>query len=849
MIDIPGYRVLRPLGRGGMATVYLAVQESVDREVALKVMSPTLMADPTFGERFLREARIAAKLHHPNVVGIHDVGRSGDCFYIAMEYIPGGTILDDEGRAREVPFALRAVREIARALHYANSKGFVHRDVKPDNILIREDGSFALTDFGIARANDSATRMTRTGAVVGTPHYMSPEQARGRSLDGRSDLYSLGIVLYELLVGRVPFHAEDSLAVGIMHITEPVPQLPSEFKALQPVLDRLLAKEPDDRYQDGVAVATAIEGIERQIARGELRDLVRPRSASPRGGTERASPSARMGAEPRRRAEPSLGRMDDIVAAAERPLRATDARRPPDRDRVRRPGGSRAAWIFTGAFAFLVVMGGFVLWRNQDKLRALLPRTELNDLLARGDAASKAGRLVGTAGDSARELFEAARAIDPDNEIARSGLRRVGEALIVQAEQAREKNDYATAHSRLADARAVLGGGPAVDQAEQALKKAESEETQVIELFDRAEKALAAGLILGTDGAVMLYERMLQADAQNAPALAGLRKAGAALAAQARELLSQGRLDEAATRIDDIARALPNDPSVPNLRADLQNARAAAGAALDAQVKRAQDLLRAGKVSGSGDDNALAQFQAVLARDPNNSKARTGLGQVAQALMVQANAALESSNANLAERLIRQAEGIAPNLAELSAARSRLRDLREEVEIAASRPVLTPDQVQKVATLLASAEKAAAAGNLMVPPGTSAYDKYRAALAIDGNNAQAMTGLQSLPQRARDEFNVAVGEQKLDRAKDMIETLAQLSPGDAGLPFLRSRLAEAWLDEADRRVGENRAQDARRAIDAARGLSPSNPRLTVLEQKLRALGSSTTTAAGDGSGS
>jgi len=273
VIEIPGYRILRQLGRGGMATVYLATQESVQRDVALKIMSPTLLADPDFGERFLREARIAARLHHRHVVGVHDVGRVADYHYIAMEYLGGGTLLTDDGQPRPVTFALRVTREISAALNYAHSKGFVHRDVKPDNILMREDGSAALTDFGIARATDASTSMTRTGTVIGTPHYMSPEQARGRTIDGRADLYSLGIVLYELLVGRVPFHADDSLAVGIMHITQPPPALPENFKALQPLLDKMLAKQPADRYQNGAELADAIEQVEIEIARGDLPQL------------------------------------------------------------------------------------------------------------------------------------------------------------------------------------------------------------------------------------------------------------------------------------------------------------------------------------------------------------------------------------------------------------------------------------------------------------------------------------------------------------------------------------------------------------------------------------------------
>ncbi|HWS26928.1 MAG TPA: serine/threonine-protein kinase, partial [Xanthomonadales bacterium] len=179
--EIPGYRILRPLGRGGMASVYLALQESVEREVALKIMAPQLSADPTFGDRFLREARIAAKLHHRHVVGIYDVGVHRGFHYCTMEYLPGGPVMRRGSPPLALKPALRCVREISLALHYAQEKGFIHRDVKPDNILLREDGSCVLGDFGIARAADSGTLMTKTGSVVGTPHYMSPEQLRGRA--------------------------------------------------------------------------------------------------------------------------------------------------------------------------------------------------------------------------------------------------------------------------------------------------------------------------------------------------------------------------------------------------------------------------------------------------------------------------------------------------------------------------------------------------------------------------------------------------------------------------------------------------------------------------------------------
>ena len=261
---IPGYRIEKELGRRRMATVYLAVQESLQRPVALKVMKAALAADEEFAERFVREARTAASLQHSSIVAIHDAGQAGHHSYIAMEYVAGGELKDRlRAGAMEEVAAVTVIRQIAAGLNYAHGKGFVHRDVKPENILFREDGTAVLSDFGIARAIGSATRMTGTGMSIGTPHYMSPEQARGRNVDGRSDLYALGVVFQELLTGRVPFYAQDSFAVGLMHINESPPELPVHLSQYQPILDHLLAKDPDDRYQNGAELIEGLDHIEK----------------------------------------------------------------------------------------------------------------------------------------------------------------------------------------------------------------------------------------------------------------------------------------------------------------------------------------------------------------------------------------------------------------------------------------------------------------------------------------------------------------------------------------------------------------------------------------------------------
>lgn len=249
-----------------MSTVYLAVQLSVGREVALKVMSPALNADPVFSERFQREATIVGQLTHPNIVSIYDIGRHQNLNYIAMDYLPGGSINDRMSSGLGLQEILRIVKEIAGALDHAHRKGYVHRDIKPENILFNEENSAILSDFGVAKTITSGTQMTHAGTVVGTPHYMSPEQARGKAIDGRSDLYSLGVVLFEMLTGTVPYKAEEAVAIAIKHLTAPVPSLPSQYALFQPLINKLLAKEPEDRFQCGRDVVAAIDSTQTHLS-------------------------------------------------------------------------------------------------------------------------------------------------------------------------------------------------------------------------------------------------------------------------------------------------------------------------------------------------------------------------------------------------------------------------------------------------------------------------------------------------------------------------------------------------------------------------------------------------------
>jgi len=194
-IKIPGYQIKHQLGRGGMASVYLAIQESFGRDVALKVLAPQHAPVSEFSQRFLREARIIRQLVHPNIVTVYDVGVHEGLHYLSMEYIRGQDLQEACGSLskRQV---IAIIRDVAKALDYAHQKGYVHRDVKPENIMLAEDGRVVLMDFGIARGSDTTLGMTKTGRAIGTPYYMSPEQGHGNPVDERSDIYSLGVIFY-----------------------------------------------------------------------------------------------------------------------------------------------------------------------------------------------------------------------------------------------------------------------------------------------------------------------------------------------------------------------------------------------------------------------------------------------------------------------------------------------------------------------------------------------------------------------------------------------------------------------------------------------------------------------------
>jgi tRNA A-37 threonylcarbamoyl transferase component Bud32 len=283
---IGSYRVLEQIGRGGMATVYKAYQAALSRNVALKILPSYLADDEVFRERFRAEAVTVAKLRHPNILAVHDFGTENGVHYIVTEFVDGGTLADQLGSPLPPEYVARMLTPVASALDYAHARDVVHRDVKPSNVLIARDGTPVVSDFGLARMlQGSLPRLTQTGALVGTPEYMAPEQAAGETAGPASDRYALAVMAYEMVVGTVPYSADTPLATLLAHLHKPLP-LPREknpkiTSAVEAVLLRGLAKAPDDRFPSATEFVRALDAAEAQTAPTIAPRAPQPAAAAP----------------------------------------------------------------------------------------------------------------------------------------------------------------------------------------------------------------------------------------------------------------------------------------------------------------------------------------------------------------------------------------------------------------------------------------------------------------------------------------------------------------------------------------------------------------------------------------
>jgi len=404
--SLPGYTLGHPIAEGGMAAVFKATQHSLGREVAVKIMKE---GDASLAGRFQREARLVAALNHPHIVHIYDVGQLADGRpYLSMELLPGGDLrqrIRDGLKGVEV---LRILRQLGQGLQTIHDRGIIHRDIKPANILFRANGDAVLTDFGIAKAVDIDVELTHVGIVVGSPAYSSPEQLSAKALDARADLYSLGIVLVEMLLGRNPYRGPDYASTMLNQLQQSAPLLPLWHAPWQPIVDRLLAKQPGQRYPHAAALLGALDKLDL--------DLPKPEEDSDCTTTK--------------------------LHAMVRPALPLSRRR-------------RGQVVRTFAVGALLAGGAFAWY-------SLRPDPQVKDWLVLAEERFGQNKLSGPAGDSAVFYYRAVLEAEPDNAVAEKGLADVLRQHAEHAQIAYRRGDLEAAQEQLRYGLAVEPNDPAL---------------------------------------------------------------------------------------------------------------------------------------------------------------------------------------------------------------------------------------------------------------------------------------------------------------------------------------------------------------------------------------------------
>lgn len=739
-----------------MATVYLAIQESFEREVALKIMSPQLAEEQDFSERFLREARIVSKLVHPNIVTVHDVGIENGHHYLSMQYIDGQDLkrcLPDMS-AQQI---FRALKEIATALNYAGGKGYVHRDVKPDNIMINgEDGRAILMDFGIARASRPDNSMTRTGTALGTPHYMSPEQARGAEVDGRSDLYSLGVLFYYLLAGKVPFEADSPVAVGIKHLTEPVPTLPAPLSCYQPLVNKLMAKKPEQRYQTGSAVCEALdqlplEPLDEWHKRSGF-EFKNDGSNTPVRNTVTEDFTSVMAVDPTVVApapKAATARRTTATSGRAAATSAEESLHIPREDLAARAAPRKSAGLPL-LIAVLVLAGAgvaaYFLYPEQALQQWQRAQAWINQQTGGTLITPEADRReVATAADPQRAEPQKPTAVEPSP--ATTGVESGAAATATGAAT------VATASQQAGD----IAATPAVEE-----DPLQPLFTQIDQLTtDIADQPERRGELLD------LYRQVLEIDPDNVDAGAAVSELRSNVIDEAQQLLDDGELEQATAQLITLASWFPDIEEQQDYQA-LQSAINTAEQ-VQALLAEAEHYFQADQLLKPDAENAVASYRAALALDENNAAALAGLQQVAERYRQLALVKQKAGAYSVALKLVASGLSVSSDDAQLLRLRDQLRAQYKKQQ-AVEKLLAQAAALQKQQQHFASGDSAAA--------------KYLEVLKIDKGNKQAAAALKQLLTDRYAAIEQLLSQRKFDEATARVEEAQSVVPNDERLAAL-----------------------------------------------------------------
>ena len=856
--QIAGYEIDREIGRGGMATVYRATQQSLQRQVAIKVLVQELDDSSEMAQRFKKEGHILARLLHPNIVTIYDVGiTENNQIYLSIEYLSGGTLRERIRQGLSLDSAIYIARCMAKALGYAHSKGIIHRDIKPSNIMFRYDGTPVLADFGVARFSGSNTIQTAVGLMVGSPGYMSPEQAKGESATIQSDLYGLGVVLYEMLTGKLLYQADNPLAVMLMHLHDLVPNLPNEYAYLQPILNKLLAKKSIDRYQNADQFLKAL-------------NLIIPSDTGSQTGWNTGSHN------------------QGLIDFASGTLQSLFKKK-----------SQRQIWIGVVSIVILAIATGYFfrskpapestttssesLKRVEKKLP--LPREEeIAVLLKEADAQLQAGLSNDEAEQNVETAYRQVLRLDRGNAQALTGLQNMVKEYL---RLARQKLESGSPYDGLEQVKKGLALAPdntdlikLRQEAEQKLvelkaRKAELNQQQELQLqadqllmqaqsnfkeglFEISLAHIEQGLLAVPDHRELLALReqvkMKRADQQRQmeeqqraeeaarqkeeeekqQKIEQVRRQKEAVQylSQALEMQKNGKYVDSLQQIEQGLKLVPNDPKLIKLLDQVRTQQMTEQQQQAEEIRRNQEMrklldqaeihFKARRFTGPEGNNAEATYRQLLKFDPDNTEAKAGLMKIALDYLQQARQRRDAGALTSSLELINKGLAVVPNQTELTQLRE---EVSREIGEAEAQQQREKEQQAKAEQLLAQAQRSVQENQLEtglahIEQGLLAVPDHRELLAL-----REQVKAKKIEQQKQAEARQKAEEAARQKAAEVERQKAE--------QMLRQQEADQYLMQALDLQKNGHYADGLQKTQKGLVLVPDHPDLVRLRDQIR----------------
>jgi len=769
--QIDGYEIGKEIGAGGMARVFLAKQMSLHRQVAIKILHPHLTGGGDFRKRFLHEGQMLARLNHPNIVAIYDIGTSNDASYMAMEYLQSGTLNQRIRDGMSLAEVIRVCTQIAHALSLAHHNHIVHRDLKPSNIMFKDEVTPVLTDFGIARQLDTDHRMTKTGMVVGTPYYMSPEQLSGQDIDGRADLYSLGVMLFELLTGDLPFKAEEPLALAMQHVQQPPPPLPDNLAELQPILDKMLAKSCTDRFGDMIDFCEAMQSL---VA-------------------ENTDFASRLSGETQLF---STDQFSDPRFKAKAPKPASSQETGMASSQITSGGGRWRTGKLLAIAAMLLISAGvgtYMLWPdNRPGLELSDEKQQIVDnLLMRVNGYIAVNQIDTPEGKNAVQILQQIEQMAPNHPDARDLAEQIIIYYQTDASLALDNDDLEAASINVNKGLALIPDNKALLDLKFRIESQQQQfENQLIvtRLLNQASGQIEQRQLVQPvgDNALSSFDQVLKIDPLNETASKGRQAIQQTLIDQIDREIAEGELQLAARHLSETDVLFPGSRQVLIAREALNNAQGDIIARQEVAelLDRADTLMTSGTLVSDDGESALDLYQSVLGKDMDNTTAIDGLSRIGSSYANQAEQALAGEQFPLAASLAQDGLRALPD-------NSRLLNIQSRAISALGQ------QEQEIENALASALSWQQQGNFFGPGDQNAYAGYQRALELDLDNARAKAALRRLPEQ------IIASIQSLQRADRFTDAMTLLEQAQA--PFGAERFA-ALRSELDQQLAAQQTQ-------------------------------------------